>query len=707
MVRIELPARGHPAKNFMRDPRYDILFEPVSIGPLTTRNRFYQVPHCTGMGYRYPQSEARLRGIKAEGGWGVVSTQETEIHPSSDLSPYNEARLWDERDIPALRLMTDAVHEHGSLAAIQLVHNGLHTSNRFSRALPLSPSHAVVDVDDPVHAREMSLHDIAQFRQWHKDAAARACQAGFDIIYVYAGHDMTLLQHFLSIRHNHRTDLYGGSLENRLRLFKEVIADTREVIGQHCAVAVRMAVDELLGRDGIEYDAEGSDIIEALAEEPDLWDVNLSDWSNDSQSSRFSDEGYQEPYTAFVKSLTSKPVVGVGRYTSPDTMVGLINRGHLDLIGAARPSIADPFLPSKIEQGNINDIRECIGCNICITGDNTCVPMRCTQNPSIGEEWRKGWHPEYIAKLKAPEPYLIIGGGPAGLEAARALVQRGAPITLADANTYWGGRVTLESQLPGLAAWARVRDWRMGQLKQSPKADLYLDSPVTADDILEYGIAHVVVATGSSWRRDGVGRAHRRPLPFMLKRAVITPDDLMQSGTSVIEQSGPVVIFDDDRFYMAGVLAEMVVTAGFDTVLVTPSATVSAWSDNTLEQSRIQARLITLGVKIIALHKLHDWQDDQLSLACVYTDRLQSIACSNLISVTSKLPTDHLWKAVHERKNDWELAGVQSITRIGDCLSPGLIATACQSGHEFAQSADAGVQGAMQFQREDIVEFRQ
>ena len=109
----------------MRDPKYDILFEPVKIGPVQTRNRFYQVPHCSGMGYRYPNAEARMRGIKAEGGWGVVSTQETEIHPSSDLSAANEGRLWDDSDIPNLKLMSDAVHAHGSLAAIQLVHGGI------------------------------------------------------------------------------------------------------------------------------------------------------------------------------------------------------------------------------------------------------------------------------------------------------------------------------------------------------------------------------------------------------------------------------------------------------------------------------------------------------------------------------------------------------------------------------------------------------
>jgi dimethylamine/trimethylamine dehydrogenase len=314
-----------------------------------------------------------------------------------------------------------------------LVHGGINAPNRYSRLAPISPSNGVVSNDDPYQAREMDKADIATFRQWHVDAAKRAKKAGFDIIYVYAGHDMTLLQHFLLARHNHRSDEYGGSFENRLRLFREVIEDTKEAVGDTCAIAVRLAVDELMGSDGFRCEVEGKDIIAALADEPDLWDVNISDWSNDSQTSRFAKEGYQEPYTAFVKSITTKPVVGVGRYTSPDKMVELINKNHLDLIGAARPSIADPFLPLKISEGRLEDIRECIGCNICVSGDNTNSPMRCTQNPTVGEEWRRNWHPERIQKVRIPKKYLIVGGGPSGLEAASSLIKSGNDVILADA----------------------------------------------------------------------------------------------------------------------------------------------------------------------------------------------------------------------------------------------------------------------------------
>ncbi|RVL54286.1 NADH:flavin oxidoreductase [Sinorhizobium meliloti] len=686
-----------------RDSRFDILFEPVKIGPVTARNRFYQVPHCSGMGYRYPNAEAHLRGMKAEGGWAVVSTQEAEIHPTSDLTPANEARLWDDGDLPALSAVTERIHAHGSLAAIQLVHNGLHVANRFSRMIPLAPSHAVSDSLDPVQARAMDKADITDMRRWYRNAALRAKKAGFDIVYLYAGHDMSVLQHFLSRRHNDRSDEYGGSFENRLRLFREILDDVREAIGDTCALAVRLAVDELMGPSGITCEGEGKDIISALGELPDLWDVNLSDWSNDSQTARFSEEGYQEPYIRFVKSVTTKPVVGVGRYTSPDSMVRVVKQGILDFIGAARPSIADPFLPKRIEEGRIDDIRECIGCNICTSGDNTNVPMRCTQNPTVGEEWRKGWHPETIARSEAPEPALIIGGGPAGLEAARALAQRGVDVMLAEGGGEWGGRVARECRLPGLATWGRVRDWRIGQLSTRVNAELYLHSPLSAADILQYGIPHVAIATGASWRTDGVGRTHRMALDFLSEGILVSPDAILSEGAEAVPSDGPVVVFDDDCFYMGSVLAELLARRGRTVTFVTPESQVSPWSRNTLEQARIQKRLIGLGVEIVTAMALAGRTKDQLELSCVYSGRSRPVDCATLVPVTARLPDETLWLELKAREAEWADAGIKTITRLGDCLAPGLIAAAVYSGHQYARTYQEQVdKDRVPFMREDI-----
>ena len=187
---------------------------------------------------------------------------------------------------------------------------------------------------------------------------------------------------------------------------------------------------------------------------------------------------------AEVKKLTTRPVVGVGRFTSPDMMVSQIRRGVLDFIGAARPSIADPWLPRKIAEGREDEIRECIGCNICRAHNNMGVPIRCTQNPTMGEEYRRGWHPERVpaAKGHAADSVLVVGGGPAGLECAMTLGKRGYRVMLAEARRELGGRVALESRLPGLSSWARVRDYRTGQIGRLPNVEVFLESRLSAAD---------------------------------------------------------------------------------------------------------------------------------------------------------------------------------------------------------------------------------
>ena len=674
-----------------RDPRYDVLFEPVKIGPVTAPNRFYQVPHCNGMGHRYPSSMAEMRGIKAEGGWGVVNTEECEISHTSELGGVIEARLWDDSDIPALAKMVEKVHAHGALAGIEPAHLGMEVSNNYSREIPMGPAARPVDVLDPVQSRAMDKADIKAFRKIHVDAAIRAKKAGFDIVYVYAGHDMTTLMHFLSPSRNDRTDEYGGSLENRVRLMREVLMDTKEAIGDTTAVAVRLAVDEMEGANGLSAGQEGREIVEMLAELPDLWDVNVSGWENDSQTSRFSEEGYQTDYISFVKGVTTKPVVGVGRFTSPDTMVSLVNKGVLDLIGAARPSIADPFLPKKVEEGRIEDIRECIGCNICVTGDFLSHPMRCTQNPTMGEEWRRGWHPEYIPQKSNDDSVLIVGAGPAGLEAARALGQRGHQVTLAEAGDAVGGRVLPEAALPGLAAWKRVVDYRSYQISQMPNLNLYLQSDLSAEQVAEFEPDHVVVATGSRWSATGVGRQNRRPIAIADDVHVLTPDAIMAGQMP----KGPVVIFDDDHYYMAGALAEKLRAAGHDVTYVTPVADVSHWTHKTMEQARIQTRLIEMDVTIIPLHNISEVRADSIDLACIYTGSTRDIPCGTFIPVTMREASDTLYADLTALGGAWK-----SLARVGDCLAPGTIAAAIYSGHKFAREFGEPAPQGVPFKRE-------
>ena len=683
-----------------RDPRYDILFEPVRIGPVTAKNRFYQVPHCNGMGFNWPQTHAKMREMKAEGGWAVVCTEECMIHPSSDYSPEPQARLWDDHDVKYLALMVEAVHAHDALAGVQLAHNGVGAQNQYTRLKALGPSPQAGIISVPNQTRGMDKADIREFRRWHRKAALRAKQAEADIVYVYAGHDSTLLMHFIQRRRNQRSDEYGGSLENRVRLFREVLEETKEAVGDRCGVAVRLAVDELMGADGIAADGEGRDIVEMLAELPDLWDVNVSNWPNDSVTSRFGEEGGQESYVAFVKQVTSKPVVGVGWFTSPDTMVSQIRRGVLDMIGAARPSIADPFLPKKIEEGRIDEIRECIGCNICVSGQLTFTPMRCTQNPTMGEEWRRGWHPERIGPKGSDAKALVVGGGPSGLEAARALGQRGYTVTLAEARKELGGRVTQESGLPGLSAWARVRDWRAGRLREMANVEIYLDSVLTADQVLDFGFDHVLVATGATWRKDGVGINNAQDIPMSGQARVYGPEDVFGG----VEIASPVAVFDDDNFYIGGLIAEKLRNEGHEVTLVTTESMVSAWTIHTMEQHRIQSRIMGLGVEVIASHNLTHIDATEAELACLYTERHRTIPAAAIVMVTSRIPNNELYLALTADDDRLSAAGIASVRAIGDCDVPATIAAAVYDGHRAARELDdAPANPDLPFRREHIL----
>ena len=659
--------------------RYDVLFEPVAIGPVVAPNRFYQVPHCNGMGHMRPRSEAANRGMKAEGGWGVVCTQETEIHPTTDLAPYAEQRIWDDRDIPALRLMTDAVHEHNALAGIELAHNGFHAQNLLTRASGLAPMDIALHMPYPRQARAADKSDLKQLRKWHQAATLRSIRAGFDIVYVYAGHRLSLAHQFLLPQFNNRGDEYGGTLENRVRLTRELLEDTLELAEGKCAVAFRFAVDELNGPDGMQADEEGRAVVEMLAELPDLWDVNVSGWENDSATTRFvPQDGYQMDYIGFVKKITSKPVVGTGMLTSPDKMVSLVRGGVLDFIGAARPSIADPFLPNKISSGEIEKIRECIGCNICVSADNFGVPIRCTQNPTQGEEWRRGWHPEIIRRRESETSALVVGGGPSGLECGMQLARRGYQVTIAEAADEPGGRVRLESGLPGLNAWRRVADHRLDDIRQRANASIYMNSQMNADAVVELGIPNVFVATGSRWCRDGRGRNAALGLPISTEIRVYTPDDIF-SGAS--PSSGDILVYDDDQGYLAGVLAEHLANAGCSVTYATPAANVSAFTLYTLENERVYAQMSKCGINLLTSTQLVDARPGKARLKSVYTDDLSERDFSGILLVTQRTRNARLYEELQKSRHKFA-----HLELVGDAAAPGLIADAIWSGHMAAQN---------------------
>ncbi len=622
-----------------------------------------------------PHVRAAFRETKAEGGWAVVSTGACSVHPSSDDSPFPFATLWDQADLRSHALMTEAVHRHGSLAAVELWHGGAAAMNRTTRHPPLSPSGIPwmathVPFMSSARPRVMDAGDIRELIRWHADAAVLAEQAGFDILYVYAGMGYLPYQFLLS-DYNHRTDDYGGSVRNRVRLVEQLLDAVREATHGRCAVALRISMQELRGRTSDVAPSEAHEVIGYLKDAPDLFDVKMDYSAFDCAASRYTAEGSHETVVDFLKTVTDKPVVGVGRFTSPDTMVSMIKRGVLDFIGGARPSIADPFLPKKIEEGRVEDIRECIGCNLCISSWHDGVWVRCTQNPTAGEEWRRGWHPEIVRK-DGSGSVLVVGAGPAGLEAALTLARRGHEVALADKAREFGGRLRWESRLPGLGQWHRVVDYRMGQLKKLPNVSLYPESDLTAQDVRDFGADHVVIATGARWLPHLCG-ANELPSGSLKAPRVYTPDDL---AAGVVPE-GPVAVFDYDSYYLGSAIAESLAHLGV--TYITTAGAAAAWGFMTNEQPLVHQSFAKKGVALRTLEVVTGFDGAELRLAQIYSGEERRIAVRSLVIVGYRAGGS----ALHEALVPMARPGHLHLT--GDANAPGAIVHAVYQGHKTAR----------------------
>jgi dimethylamine/trimethylamine dehydrogenase len=670
------------------DPNHEILFEPVRIGPKTLRNRFYQVPHCSGFGTEKPWTQAAHRGVKAEGGWAGVCTEYAPFSPESDDAPLISARFWDEDDMRALRLMTDAVHEHGALAGLELYHGGAHTANNQTRVPSVAPSQLASDLEPHVVPKEMDRGDIRRVQRDWAEGAVRGRDCGFDIVYVYGAHAYLPMQ-FLSSFYNKRTDAYGGDLKDRARFWLETLEAVREAVGDDCAVATRISV-EALGPAGIRLE-EALAFVRLADDLVDLWDVNvgsIAHWSKDSGTSRYFEEGYQLEWTGGIRQATAKPIVGVGRLTSPDRMASIVRGGAWDLVGAARPSIADPFLPQKILEGRTEEIRECTGSNVCIMKVDGFGHLGCIQNATAGEEHRRGWHPERFSPASnADRGVLVVGAGPAGMECAVTLGRRGLEaVHLVEAQDDIGGRMRWVRRLPTLGDWGRIVDHRKVMLSKLPNVEVVTGRRLSAQDVRDYGAQIVVVATGSRWSGEGLQSSTHEPIDGASASLphVLTPEQVMDGKRPPGRR---VAVYDAEGYFVGPGIAELLANEGFEVDLVTSLDVVSPISDLTLEGPMLRQHLHETGVTVHPGVTVLAVEPDRASGEDGFEEPW-SIETDGIVLVTQQVSDDALSRDLENDPAALEAAGIEAVYRIGDCVAPRMVSEAIFDGHRLAREID-------------------
>ncbi len=697
-----------------RDSKYDILFDEVKIGPKTAKNRFFQTAHSTGHGSERPGAAASFRGMKAEGGWAVVFTEYCSIHPESDEYPYTAARLWDDGDVRNLAHMCDEAHKHRSLAGVQLWYSGGHAPCLESREVGRSPSQFQSEMfaTRTVYGYEMDEDDIKTVINMYVEAGRRAQQAGFDLIELSAGDDSLPVQ-FLEPRYNKRRDRYGGSFENRSRFFLETLTALKRALGDYCAITTRFEIDTFHGPEGMESTEDGLRVLELLRKEGVIDLVclkvgSLVEWGEDAGSSRFRKSGWVTPFYKNSKSVLGPNirVVGNGRFTSPDDMLPLIQSNTLDFIGGARPSISDPFLPTKIETGRLDDIRECIGCNICVARFNQVAQIQCTQNATVGEEYRRGWHPEKFERAENASAVLVVGAGPSGMECARVLGERGYTVHLCDSQNELGGHWRWVSRLPRLGEWSRVITYRQVQLSKLPNVEIHLGiPPMSADDVLNYGADQVVIATGSHWRTDGVGPGHG-PIPGAdaSQPNCLTPEQVM-NGKPI--PGNRVLVLDAEGHFVGIGLAELLADQGKEVTYVCDAPEVVEYGVFTLEAANNKRMMFEKHIRTYRNHWLSRIQPNKVTMTYLYrygpdllgpgTGRVPrqdnggdfDLEVDAVVLVTGRASNDTLYRQIKARRAEWAANDITAVYRIGDCKSPMQVGQAMWEGHRLAREFDS------------------
>ncbi len=629
---------------------YRYLWTPLQLGPVSTRNRIVFSAHLTNYARdgKPTEQHAAYYGARAAGGAGLIITEEHSTHPTD--WPYEKLIHGFHRDvIPGYKAITDAVHRHRVPVFAQINHNGGQASSMYSRLPVWAPS----PVADPLFRevpKAVSHAEIGEIVAGYALVAEHCAEGGFDGIELQCSHS-SIVRGFLSQATNTRTDEYGGSLENRARLLTEIVAAVRKVIGNRLALGVRLCGDELIeGGTTIDDAVQFAQIAEATGQ---VDYINTSIGVATASLFMIEASMHVPPgYALFIPSAFRKavdlPVVGVGRFKDPLQAERAIAEGHCDLVGIVRGQIADADFAAKARAGATDDIRLCLSCNQeCVGRMGLNRWLGCIENPRTGRESEGVGGVRITGK---PQSVLVVGAGPAGLQAAIAAARNGHRVTVCEKDTQAGGQVRLAASVPNRAEFG---DLIRNQLTECHRLGVAVEYGVGVWPglIEERTPDHVIVATGAEPNR-----------PWWVAGDAVQVADVREVLDGSAEPFGDVVVVDEIGFHHATSVAELLADRGCQVEIVTPGMVVGQDLGITLDMENWWMRAHAKGIVQTTDLVPMGFAGGELTLLHHPTGVNETRRPDWVVLAVPPNPVEWLY-------NDLKAAGV-SVQRVGDCVAP-------------------------------------
>jgi mycofactocin system FadH/OYE family oxidoreductase 2 len=651
--------------NKLRQSDYEGLFAPLPLGSKEAPNRFVFAAHQTNFAThnRFEKRHAAYYGARAAGGAGVIVLEGSVVHSSDQ--PYEYViRGYDAQVVDGYRLVADAIHRHGTLALAHLTHSGMQGSSHFSQ-LPLWAPSPVPEVNSREMPKEMEAEDIGAVIDGFAQAARHAMAGGLDGVEINAGQD-SLIRQFMSPLTNLRGDDYGGSLDNRLRVARAVIREVRTQVGDNGIVGLRMVGDEYAPWAGIKPE-DAAEIAGLLAAEGMLDFISVTSGSIYSthltRPGLYMPPGFAAHLAGIIKSAVPVPVIAQGSIVEPQMAATLLSQQQADAVEMTRALIADPELPRKLRDGYPADVRPCILSNQDnIVGLVQNPRLNCVNNPAAGYEGDA----EFAPLTRAPVHYrvMVVGAGPAGLEAARVAAMRGHAVTVYEQNSRLGGALRLAAAAPGRERLALAVDWLEAQVRKL-NVTIRTGVEVTPAHVRDEAPEAVIVAVGGR-RGDYPAATFEGTMP------VVNPRQVLNGEVSV--NPGKAVVLDAIGDQVGMGVAEWLADHGWQVEVVTSDMFVGQRLTASLELTAWNQRACSKGITLRPQVNV-ERVADRTVIGVDHFDRgpVHIEDTDLIVTVAHEVPNEDLYFALKQ-------VG-QRVFRAGDCVAPRYMSHAILEGY--------------------------